>query len=661
MRKLFAGLLVAIALVGQTARDLKLERTAPPLPDKRSRWAVVVGVSSYKHAPPTAQLRYAHRDAEEFARFLRSSEGGAIAADHVRLLTDQSATLAGVRAALHTWLPRSAGPNDVVYLFFAGHAVVAERNEGYFVAHDSDPQNLHATGLSFREVNDMLSSKLRAGTVVLLADACHAGGIGWTSDPTAPSQAQGALEALGAKDRAFLKLLASRPSERSFEDERWGGGHGVFTFSVLAALRGAAERERDGFIRVSELIEYVSRVVPEQTGAKQNPRIAGNFEGALPIAALPADQRKESLAVATLNLRGTPSTAVYVDNQFRGGIRQNGELVIESAAGPHSLAIDMPGQETFDQQITLRAGLNALDLQKSPEFALFRLRSAIRTGSIVEQRGAWEFYKSQSFPAQQSAAAEALITAALEETGQDCVSDYVQSTTNELKGPMFLRAAEAFRLLRTLRPSDPSLEAKQQFCQARAQIAGGEFAEAVESLNRSIAIDSGFACSYNALGVALTRLNRAKEARAAFEKAAQLTPAWALPPLQIAQQLISSGDLKGALPYLEQSAKLNPRAIGIQWSLARAYRLLGRGPDFERTANATVAIDRNYAPIYTELGLYFESRGEFERAAQAFDAYLLLAPNFADSAEVRRRAQRNRGALQPKAPPTLRREIDKKR
>ena len=49
---------------------------------------------------------------------------------------------------------------------------------------------------------------------------------------------------------------------------------------------------------------------------------------------------------------------------------------------------------------------------------------------------------------------------ALEETGQDCVSDYVQSTTNALKRPMFLRAAEAFTALRTLRPSDPSLEAK---------------------------------------------------------------------------------------------------------------------------------------------------------------------------------------------------------
>src|SRR5436190_11072932 len=243
MLKALAALLIVISLHGQTARDLKFERVAPPLPDKRSRWALVVGVSSYTNAPPAAQLRYAHRDAEDFAQFLRSREGGGIPADHIRLLTEDSATIAGVRAALHNWLPRSAGPNDVVYLFFAGHAVVAERDESYFVAHDSDPQNLHATALSFKEVNDTLTNKLRAATVVLLADACHAGGIGWTSDPSLPSQAQQSFESLGAKDRAFVKLLASRPSERSFEDERWGGGHGVFTYSVLTALRGAAERE----------------------------------------------------------------------------------------------------------------------------------------------------------------------------------------------------------------------------------------------------------------------------------------------------------------------------------------------------------------------------------------------------------------------------------
>ena len=213
-------LFLAMSLAAQTARDLKYERTAPPLPDKRARWAVVVGVSSYKYAPPRAQLKFAHRDAEAFAALLRSPEGGALPSGNVRVLTESSATVGGIRAAIHSWLPRSAGPNDVVYLFFAGHAVEAERGESYFVAYDSDPQNLHATGIPFKEVNDALTSKLRAGTVVLLADACHAGGIGWTSDPAVPATAaQRSLEALGGKDRSFLKLLAARPS--SIRCSRW--------------------------------------------------------------------------------------------------------------------------------------------------------------------------------------------------------------------------------------------------------------------------------------------------------------------------------------------------------------------------------------------------------------------------------------------------------
>ncbi|MBL8296464.1 MAG: caspase family protein, partial [Bryobacterales bacterium] len=107
-----ALLLLLLCLLLQASpvgRDLRVRRVAPPLPDKRTRWAVVVGVSSYKYAPPQVQLKFAHRDAEEFARLLRSPEGGGFPAANIRLLTDQSATIGNIRAALHSWLPGSAG------------------------------------------------------------------------------------------------------------------------------------------------------------------------------------------------------------------------------------------------------------------------------------------------------------------------------------------------------------------------------------------------------------------------------------------------------------------------------------------------------------------------------------------------------------------------
>jgi hypothetical protein len=56
-----------------------------------------------------------------------------------------------------------------------------------------------------------------------------------------------------------------------------------------------------------------------------------------------------------------------------------------------------------------------------------------------------------------------------------------------------------------------------------------------------------------------------------------------------------------------------------------------------------------------ELGQAYELAGNSVKAAEAYDSYLLLAPNFADSTEVRARAERIR-ALANRPTPTLRRK-----
>jgi tetratricopeptide (TPR) repeat protein len=178
----------------------------------------------------------------------------------------------------------------------------------------------------------------------------------------------------------------------------------------------------------------------------------------------------------------------------------------------------------------------------------------------------------------------------------------------------------------------------------------------VESLRQSLAIDPEFACAHNALGVALWRLNRSREAREAFETAARLTPEWALPLFQIAQQLVGAGDHRGAIPYLEKAVRYNPKSIQSRWNLLHLYRLTRRDSDVEAQAKELIALDANYAPTYLELGTHYEEQGDYARAAQAFDTYIALAPNYADSGQVRGRAQRNRNLASRKAPTLLRRE-----
>ena len=650
MRGLFLAL--SFALLAQQPRDLRIEPLTPsnPLQDSGTRWAVILGISSYKNLPPGVQLHYAHRDAQDFAEFLRSAPGGAIPGDHIRLLTDQQATLAEIRAALHDWLPAAARPQDIVYFFFAGHGILDDRDEGYFVAYDSDPQNLHATALSFLEVDRTLSSRLQSRLVVLVADACHSGRLGWSTYASAPAnRAAEPLSRIGQGDRSFLKLLASSPSEGSFETDQLDGGHGVFTHTLLEGLRGLADHEGDRFIRASKAIDYVSRLVPAQTGNRQHPRVGGTFDAAVPLAVAPA--------VATTTVRSVPveisgpsGSAVYLDDVFRGKIRPTGALRVEAVApGPHRLSADFPDGATLSRTVTAGAEPLHLTITTPPPDPLRQLAALIRARRVLESDGAWDFYRSHIFSAAEKPAATAAINSALEDLGQACVNDYVQSTALGPKQVMLQNAVEAYAHLQVLRPTDSEIEVRRLFCRARVEIASSQFPQAVATLQTVLQRDRYFACAYNALGVALGRLNRPRESRAAFDTAARLTPEWALPPFQIASQLIAAGDLSGARPYLAKAVSFSPLSIGNRWSLLHVDRLLGRLSDATAEASELIRLNPNYAPAYVELGRVYEAAGDRNRAAQAYDAYVLLAPNFADTAAIRARADSLR-----RNPPSLR-------
>lgn len=647
--------LLTALCIAQDQRDLRIEPLSRPGPrsDSGARWAVIVGISSYQHLPPGAQLRFAHRDAAQFSTFLRSAAGGAIPADHIQVLTDEQATLAQVRAALHTWLVKSTGPEDVVYFVFAGHSVLDDHDDGYFVTHDADPQNLHATALSFREVDECLSTRLRAALVVMVADACHTGRLGWsTYSPAAPSRAAEPLARIGQGDRSFLKLLASRPSERSYEDEKWNGGHGVFTHVLLEGLSGQADVDGDRVIRASEAIDYVSRRVPELTDSQQHPRVAGTFDARLALASseLPPPPRR----AVTLDVAGPAGSAVYLDNVFRGSIRAAGSLRVDALQpGPHVFSADFPDGSTLNGAVSLPESPSRVAIAPPGASPLTQLRARVRAGRVLEANGAWEFYRSQSFTGPDRAAAQVVMAGALEELGQACVADYVQSTATGLKRVMLQRSLDAFDRLQTMRPDDLSIETRKLFCRGRLLIAESRFAEAVVVIEQSLKRDPRFACAYNALGVALARINQPAESRRAFETAARLTPEWGLPPFQIAQQLVTSGELGKAVPYLERAVAYNPRSAVNRWNLAHVLRLSGNAGRAEQVATELIRLDPNYPPAYLELGQAREMLGNPVRAAEAYDSYVLLAPNYAGTEDVRARAARLRGQARPA--PTLRR------
>jgi Flp pilus assembly protein TadD len=350
-----------------------------------------------------------------------------------------------------------------------------------------------------------------------------------------------------------------------------------------------------------------------------------------------------AIQTLALEVAGPAASAIYVDHAFRGRIRPGGTLRIDTLApGAHAFSADFPDGGTLEGSVSLAAALSRVTIGPAAAGPLAQLRSRIAAGQIVEPNGAWDFYQKQAFSARERAAAAELVASALEGVGQVCVSDYVQSPSSGLKRALLARAVAAFDRLRVMRPNDRGIEVRRLFCQGRLQIAEERFAEAVATLEKSLALDPRFACSYNALGVALGRMNHAAESRKAFETAAKLTPEWALPPYQIAAQLVAAGEPAKAIPYLERAVAFNPRSVAARWNLVHVNRLIRRVAQVERHAAELIRLDPGYAPAYLELGLAREMDRNYARAVEAYDAYVSLAPNYAGTEAVRTHAEKLR-------------------
>jgi len=70
--------------------------------------------------PGIPSLKYADKDAEAMANFLRRPEGGGYDSEHLRVLLNKDATLANVKDALINFL-NQAIDMDLVLIYFAGH------------------------------------------------------------------------------------------------------------------------------------------------------------------------------------------------------------------------------------------------------------------------------------------------------------------------------------------------------------------------------------------------------------------------------------------------------------------------------------------------------------------------------------------------------------
>lgn len=238
-----------------------LPQTIGPL---RQKWALVVGIGTFNAKFPP--LLYTSKDAKDMADALTNPNIGRFEKDHVRLLTDEGATLVSIRAELNS-IARQADPNDLVFIFIASHGTSRLKDEvgglNYIVTYDTvqdNPDLLYASSMAMVDLSQLVRSRIKAQRTVIVLDTCFSGGAGkYSLNPTAPSS--GDMDVLKA---GTGRVVISSSSDKQQSNEGGGIENGVFTHFFLEGLR-----KNEGKASLNDIFSYVSQAVPQFTQANK--------------------------------------------------------------------------------------------------------------------------------------------------------------------------------------------------------------------------------------------------------------------------------------------------------------------------------------------------------------------------------------------------------
>ena len=236
-------------------------------------YILAVGISKY--ADEDFDLSYADNDAEDFAKAWEGQVGKMYRDVKSRVVTNENATVDGIEDGFSWLKSQQFNHDDVVFVFFAGHALFDDNDIWVFGSTDLDAKKLTRTGITDDRVSRLLEKELKdAGTVVAFLDTCHAGGVkGKTRGGKRLNSyhSQGRDIWLNCQKRV---LASCTQKEVSVEREEWENG--AFTEGLMQTLTCQdCDFDRDGFISIEELHIRTRQFVLEMTKGHQTPTQTG--------------------------------------------------------------------------------------------------------------------------------------------------------------------------------------------------------------------------------------------------------------------------------------------------------------------------------------------------------------------------------------------------
>jgi len=216
---------------------------------------ITIGINEYKNHK--LNLQYAENDADSIRGFFISDRPMPFISNPATFLKNNQATKKGILDNIRSL--RKVPQQDIAIVYMAGHGV-SIGDEWYFIPFELERPNIAANiiekGLSSKELKREIEA-ISANRVFLIIDACHAG---TAISPIMKFRGMKSLRML-ARTTGVHILAATDRNQFSVEVHKLG--HGVFTYSLLNALKGRADQApRDQIISVRETMQYVEGQVP---------------------------------------------------------------------------------------------------------------------------------------------------------------------------------------------------------------------------------------------------------------------------------------------------------------------------------------------------------------------------------------------------------------
>jgi len=606
-------LLTTLALLSWATLAAQTEKSATPLTTQNSKLntqnstrAVVVGISDYQDSG-IPDLRFADRDAEAFANFLRSPGGGSLSSENLHVLINQDATAGQVIAAL-TWLLDESKPGDQAIIYFSGHGDVEAKllNQlGFLLLWDS-PAHAYLAGAlpvdMLRQVVSTLSIEQKT-KVFVVVDACRAGKLaGNTVIGTQLTSSQ-----LAQQFSQEQKILSCQPNEFSIEGEQWGGGRGVFSYHLCNGLYGLADGDRDGQVSMFEIGRYLEDRVPREVSPlSQLPLTVGDRTGTL----FPVD----GPTLATLEKLGTPPPII-------AHVEQRGMLQEALAKADTSIRF---WYAAFERTLAEKKFFEPEDT------------------STASAQDCAEFYYQKLCASERIAALRPMLNrnyaAALQDDAQQALNTWLKTglTADVLSGakknviyrnyPAYLERAA--RLLGSNHYMYAALQSRRYFFEA---IIRSEPAEKRENFFRALEWQPDQAHVYDELAGTF-EAELADSAIFYATKAMQLAPSWPMPCLRLSDFYgRKAREVEKEAQWLERASEADSSSLLVWYMKARFHFKYKRYEQAEYWFKKTIAGSGNsicFPCAHNDLGNMYQASIRYEEAAMQYAEAIRLDSAF---------------------------------